>query len=237
MEDNNRTQLLRTTVILGLLMAIAGPLMYFFVDVEAANWARHDLSRPFVDAVKKTGNLDDCINAACMVMGLHALLRLRNKGRFQQFIFPPLSALYAGILTHLLKWPLGRWRPKALFQHDMYGFEWFGPVKASLYKEFGVHSAFCDAHPFARSGLLISFPSGHSSSMMAVMTAIAILQPRYRWPCFALGILFGTTRVIESAHYPSDVLGGLILGYLAAHWLRRILVKRNWLPDTAAGRA
>ncbi len=231
MEENDSRKLVRTTVLLLLLMAVAGPLLYFFVDIDAANWARNDLSRPFVETVYKTENLDDYITITCIVLGLYALLRQKNKGRFQKFIFPPLSALFAGILTHLLKWPLGRWRPKALFEHDMYGFELFGPIKASLAKGLGMHFSFCDAHPFARSGLLISFPSGHTSSMMGLMTAISILQPRYRWPCFALGILFGSTRVIESAHFPSDVLGGLIVGYLAAHWLRRILLKRNWIPN------
>lgn len=231
MASVNKVSFTRTAVILLLLLAVGGPLLYWFVDINAANYVHDQLSESFVDMVKKTSNLDDYINIACVASALYALLRLKNKCLFQKFIFPPLSALYAGILTHLLKWPLGRWRPKALLKHDMFGFEFLGPIKVGLHDHFGVHSSFYDAYPFASSGILISFPSGHSSSMMAIMTAIAILQPKYRWPCFVLAILFGLTRVIESAHYPSDVLGGLVLGYLAAHWLRYILVKRNWLPN------
>jgi len=230
MENSNRKQLIRTTLLLVLLVVVVCPPLYFFVDVPAAHYARYDLSRSFVDMVKKTTNLDDYITTICIVLGLYALLRQKNKGRFQKFIFPPLASLYAGIWTHVLKWPLGRWRPKALFEHDMYGFEPFGPIKAGLTEHFGIHTAFCDAYPFARTGILISFPSGHTSSMMGLMAAIAILQPKYRWPCFILAVLFGSARVIESAHYPSDVAGGLVVGYLAAHWLRHLLTKRNWLP-------
>lgn len=229
MENNRKRPALAAAIIL-FLIGVVCPLLYVYVDIPAAEYARNQLPRSFVDAVNKTTNLDDYINYTCVVIGLYALLRLKNKARFQMFIFPPLASLSAGILTHLVKWPVGRWRPKALFKHDMYGFEFLGPIKAGLHQHFGVHSAFCDAYPFARSGLLISFPSGHTSSMMGIMTAIAILKPKYRWPCFVVAVLFGSARVIEGAHFPSDVIGGLIAGYLGAHLLRRILLRKNWLP-------
>lgn len=59
-----------------------------------------------------------------------------------------------------------------------------------------------------------SFPSGHTSSAFAIAT---VLGERYKIKklTFALATLAGLSRIILEKHYPSDVVAGALIGYLA----------------------
>jgi undecaprenyl-diphosphatase len=81
-----------------------------------------------------------------------------------------------------------------------------------------------------------SFPSGHSTDSMAIYLGIAIalsfirygrIRPSY--PFFAAAVLIalvGMSRIYLGVHFPSDVLGGWVLGaacaYLCYLVLRRL---------------
>ena len=58
-----------------------------------------------------------------------------------------------------------------------------------------------------------SFPSGHVTAAMAGMTAISLTQHR-RWiiPSMLYVALMGASRNYLMVHYPSDVIGGVIVG-------------------------
>ncbi len=61
-----------------------------------------------------------------------------------------------------------------------------------------------------------SFPSGHVTSAMAGMTAVCLTQSK-KWiaPALSYAIIMGATRNYLMVHYPSDVIGGLIVGAVA----------------------
>jgi undecaprenyl-diphosphatase len=68
-----------------------------------------------------------------------------------------------------------------------------------------------------------SFPSGHAFCSVLIYGLLAILAGKYlpgpwNWVAcaFAIGfiILIGISRVYLGAHYPSDVLGGWIIGVI-----------------------
>lgn len=62
-----------------------------------------------------------------------------------------------------------------------------------------------------------SFPSGHVTSAMAGMTAIALTRsPKWIAPAALYVIIMGATRNYLMVHYPSDVIGGMIVGGVAA---------------------
>lgn len=72
----------------------------------------------------------------------------------------------------------------------------------------------------SRSRLLIdpptdySFPSGHTLASFEAATAIYKDHTLYGFAVFLLALLIAFSRIYLQVHYPSDVLGGAILGFL-----------------------
>jgi len=61
-----------------------------------------------------------------------------------------------------------------------------------------------------------SFPSGHTTAAFASMTAAFILgKPRVKIPALLFALLMGLARIYLCVHFPSDVLGGMIVGIIA----------------------
>ena len=63
-----------------------------------------------------------------------------------------------------------------------------------------------------------SFPSGHSAAAMAGAVSLARVWPQARWVLAVLAALIAYSRIYVGVHFPSDVLGGLLLGAGVA-WL------------------
>lgn len=69
-----------------------------------------------------------------------------------------------------------------------------------------------------------SFPSSHATNMGGSMTLLALAYPPWAWLCAVVAFLVGLSRVYLGVHYPSDVLGGWILG-IAIGWGMWSIVK------------
>lgn len=62
-----------------------------------------------------------------------------------------------------------------------------------------------------------SFPSGHTSSSFAAGVVLYLLLPKkYGVPAMILAFLIGISRLYVGVHYPTDVLGGMVMGTLLA---------------------
>ena len=128
------------------------------------------------------------------------------------------TALLAGeavadseILDEVLKLTTRRARPESISPTGNFADTWF------------------DSHTVADGG----FPSGHSIAAFSVAT---ILSDRYgrrhRWvPYVAYGLAAtaGFSRVSVSAHFPSEVFVGAVLGYAVSHFA--VLHSSHHAPD------
>ena len=61
-----------------------------------------------------------------------------------------------------------------------------------------------------------SFPSSHSACAVALSAVLATLYPHGAPTFWALAIICALLRYLLDAHWPSDVLGGIALGYVIA---------------------
>ena len=68
----------------------------------------------------------------------------------------------------------------------------------------------------ARERDISAYPSGHTAFGTACAIVLAQLVPEQRAALFARARLYGESRVIIGAHYPSDVEAGRIIGTAAA---------------------
>jgi undecaprenyl-diphosphatase len=59
-----------------------------------------------------------------------------------------------------------------------------------------------------------SFPSNHALNNFAAATFISRLHPDYSWIVFIVAVLISLSRVYLGVHYPSDILGGALIGVL-----------------------
>lgn len=75
-----------------------------------------------------------------------------------------------------------------------------------------------------------SFPSGHTTAAFATMVPVFLLgRKRISWTALIFAFLMGLSRIYLVVHYPSDVLGGLIVGTIAG--ILATLIAQRWIPQ------
>jgi lipid A 4'-phosphatase len=149
--------------------------------------------------------------------GLHwggELPRLRRLGPSMQaasavpaFLFASVAA--AGLAVDVLKIGFGRLRPKLLFSADLYGFTWLGWRPDHW-----------------------SFPSGHSATIVALMTALWWVWPRHLLFYILAAAIVAGSRIVAGAHYPSDVIAGALIAVLSTRYVAAVFA--GWGIDPAA---
>jgi undecaprenyl-diphosphatase len=90
---------------------------------------------------------------------------------------------------------------------------WIGRVRPSAAGPFAYE-------PFSWRPEYASFPSGHATTAFAALVAFGVLYPRARPVLWLYALLIAASRVMVSAHYPSDVIAGAAFGAFSAFWVR-----------------
>lgn len=71
-----------------------------------------------------------------------------------------------------------------------------------------------------------SFPSGHTAASFASVTALFLAGEKKMWkPALVLAILMAFSRLYLYVHYPTDILGGIVVGILAGYIGKRCVDK------------
>ena len=126
------------------------------------------------------------------------LLLRRYSQAIQLMVAFLVSALFAQVLKNLFSMP----RPK----------EFFAPGQYAYFINGVTHTGFS------------SFPSGHSTSVFALATLLALFEKNKKWNILYLfgAVAVGYSRIYLGQHFLGDVLVGSFLGVSLAvlvHWL------------------
>jgi len=69
-----------------------------------------------------------------------------------------------------------------------------------------------------------SFPSNHALNNFAVATYFSFLFPKFRVVLFVIASLIAISRVYLGLHYPSDIIGGAIIGIIFGYIFSEIVL-------------
>jgi undecaprenyl-diphosphatase len=83
--------------------------------------------------------------------------------------------------------------------------------------------------PFNWSAAYASLPSGHVTTAFSALVAIGAIFPQARALMWIYAVLIALSRVVVTAHYPSDVIAGAVVGTVGA------LLVRNWFAARRLG--
>ena len=134
---------------------------------------------------------------------------LRALSGVPAFLF--LSIAASGVVVDVLKVVFGRARPKLLFQSDVYGFAWLMWQPDHW-----------------------SFPSGHSATIVALMTALWFLWPQHLLFYILVAAIVCVSRVVVGAHYLGDTVAGALIAVLTTHYMAQVFAK--WGIDLGLAR-
>ncbi|HEY8746570.1 MAG TPA: phosphatase PAP2 family protein [Tepidisphaeraceae bacterium] len=118
-----------------------------------------------------------------------------------------LSGPLVGVTYLVIKWMVGRRRP--VIELAPFTFHPFINGISGLFKSV--------------SGL--AFPSGDATMAFAAAACMAVAIPQWTAAFFAWAVLVSVERVLENAHYVSDVVAGAGLGVLCA--LTAVLISKK----------
>ena len=72
-----------------------------------------------------------------------------------------------------------------------------------------------------------SFPSNHALNNFAVAVFFHRLYPNLKWVLFITAVLISLSRVYLGLHYPSDVIGGALIGSLIGYVFSLVINRIN----------
>jgi undecaprenyl-diphosphatase len=114
--------------------------------------------------------------------------------KWKEILVVFFSGALAWFLAYILKYLFHTGRPFDIF-----------PNVISLFPETGY-----------------AFPSGHATFFMALAFAIFFSHKKVGYIFVLFALLIGIARIIAGVHFPIDILGGFILGFLIAFLLKKV---------------
>lgn len=182
---------IQKAIALSLMALLLIVVSYFYADQQTAQWFHAHLTQSektlFLSITQFGDSTFYLIGFALGAVLFRFYWKYPVWSNRSLFLFA--SVAVSGIVADIIKIIAGRYRPSELFEKGLYGFDFFHIDRA-----------------------LTSFPSGHTATAFALAAAIAYLWPRFALTAWIFAFTIGFSRIAITAHYPSDVIGGALVG-------------------------
>jgi len=187
-------------------VVIATILLYVYADREIATYFHQMPStnpfKEFFHFLTRFGKSEWFLVPSALLYGW---FRYKQRpGYAKQALYVFVTNAVAGVGVWLFKIPFGRVRPQLYLEENLYGFEWFEITPK-----------------------YVSFPSGHTITVISSAVALSLLFPKWKYPILLFGTLVALSRVVVGAHYLSDVLFASFLGTAVAVYFYRYYFKES----------
>ena len=128
-------------------------------------------------------------------------LKVKDKRRriFVCLFFVLSAILSRGLITEIIRFFYSRPRPFAVF----------------------------NLSPLINQNPTGSFPSGHMTFYFVLALTVFLLNKKWAWFFTAAVTLMGLARIFVGVHWPSDILGGILIAILGYFLVRKILLPKN----------
>ena len=176
---------------------------YFFFDLPIAQNCKSIFSsnkiRRILKDISKLGIATFYLICSAVIFMFFRFIRKR-KIWSNRALFVFLSISLSGMLVLITKFIFGRYRPRMFFKEQLYGFEFF-----------------------QLKGKITSFPSGHASTIVALMLSLYFISPKYRVIYFIIAFVVVISRVFVCHHFLTDVVVGSYVAAITTLCLKQFL--------------
>ena len=148
-----------------------------------------------------------CLSSTLLPLTYSLRWKLRSIGAMSGFIF--VSVALPGALAAFLKVAIGRARPIMLESHGTFHFT-----------------------PFAGDWRFAGFPSGHATTALALAWALFFLFGKRANIAFVGAALIVVSRIVDSAHFATDVFAGTLLGSIGAILVHYWFSSQGWIFES-----
>jgi membrane-associated phospholipid phosphatase len=182
---------------------------YFFLDLIVAKYCASTFAnskiRSILKDISKLGLATFYLPFAAVCFLFFRFIK-QKKLWSNRALFVFLSISFSGIIVLIVKFILGRYRPRMFLEEQLYGFQFF-----------------------QLKGKLTSFPSGHASTIVALMLALYFISPKYRVIYFGIAFVIVISRVLVCHHYLTDVVFGSYIAVVITVWLKHFMEMKGLL--------
>ncbi|HTJ56004.1 MAG TPA: phosphatase PAP2 family protein [Devosiaceae bacterium] len=198
----------------GVVIALAVKLLIYDHRLSSMITAKSADVLTFFNWVTRWGEADWILIPSAILLVVSAITAWLVPRRLPKLALIEMIEIYAfifvgvglpGLVANLVKRLVGRGRPPVFDQVGTLGF-----------------------HPMFNDFFFQSFPSGHTTTAFSAAMVLGFLAPRWFWVGLVYACAIGTSRMVLGVHYPTDVLGGMVLGTLGAYAVRNWFADRRW---------
>ncbi len=214
MNDSTTTSTLRLSkwtarcfcalAILGV--AVMSPCVLYWDNL----WAQQRASIHIPGDLAKTIQLAEVFAHGSGILAILGTLFWLDIPRRRMLLYPIVTSLTAGAIANGLKFVFTRIRPHA--DTNFTALDNWLPLFSGRFLD-ATHR---------------SFPSGHSATAIGLAIGLSIVYPRGKYLFGLFAILACLQRLVSAAHFPSDVLAGIVIALCSALMIDRFVAKPEY---------